>query len=176
MALIVEDGTGLSTAESYASVATIAAYALASGKLFVPDTEAQGEAAARVATRYLDRTYRTLYSGMRVRRRDQALEWPRTGAYAGVDPIKFDEIPRELVEATCEAAIRERASPGSLSPDTRVGGGVKSVTAGEVSVTFADGAGYSGVTAFADVAVAVGPLLDPAASGWGSLSGSVGRG
>src|SRR5690606_33032799 len=120
------DGTGKSDAESYASLATIAAYAAAHGLTFAieGDDEALAEAAARRATVWLDATYRSRFTGRRTNGRNQALEWPRTGAYDNQVPpdyLESDEIPQEIIDACCEAAIREKASPGSLSPDVTPG-------------------------------------------------------
>ena len=52
--------------------------------------------------------------------------------------IEATEIPRELKHATIEAAVRELASPGALSPDVTPGKIIKSVAvAGAVSVDYA---------------------------------------
>lgn len=117
MALVVEDGTGLSDAESYASVAAADAYATARG-LTWSGTDAAKEQALRRATTWLDGRYRGRWPGTKVRLRLQALDWPRTGAHdiAG-DTVDYQSVPIEVVNATIEAAVREIATPGSLSPD-----------------------------------------------------------
>ncbi len=139
--LVVEDGSGLPDAESYVSTADCVAYATARGLTFTPD--AAGEASLRRATAYIDNTYRTRFPGQRRRFRLQALEWPRVGV---VDmsgfPIASDEIPTEIVRATCEVAVRELASPGSLSPDVTPGKVQKRVRVeGAVEVEYAVGGG-----------------------------------
>ena len=127
MALIVEDGTGKADAESYASLATIVAYATARGLVFVitgGTNEADAESAARRATVWLDGAYRGRFTGRRTNGRKQALEWPRVNAHdqqCPPDYIESDEIPQEIVDACCEAAIREKAAPGALSPDVTPG-------------------------------------------------------
>lgn len=139
MSLVVEDGSGLPNAESYVSTSDCAAYASARGLTFTAD--AAGEQALRRATAWLDGTYRTRFPGQRKRFRQQALEWPRVGA-ADADgfPIAADEIPSEIVDATCEAAVRELASPGSMSPDLERGGAIKRLQAGSVEVEYMGGA------------------------------------
>lgn len=133
MALVVTPGA--SDADSYASIEVIANYAIGHGKSFAVSPSAPAEAAARVATQFIDMTYRSRFPGARANGRDQALEWPRTGAedQAG-NAIANDEIPQEIIDAVCEAAIRELAKAGSLAPDQKRK--VKSVKAGSVGVEF----------------------------------------
>lgn len=54
MALITEDGTGLSTAESYIDVAWFKAYCDAHGHSYAGKTDPQIEQALRRATAWLD--------------------------------------------------------------------------------------------------------------------------
>jgi len=102
------------------------------------------------ATDYIDGRYRVLlasgrwssmFPGVRTAGRGQANEWPRTGAtdYDG-DPIQPDEIPEEVERATYEAALRELASPGSLSPDFLASEAVTREKVGPIEVTYADAA------------------------------------
>lgn len=125
MALVVETGEGLANAESYASIADIAAYATARGLTFAitgGSNATDAEAAARRATVWLDATFRARFPGRKANGRGQALEWPRVDAYdATGEAIASDEVPAEIISALCEAAIREKASPGSLSPDVTPG-------------------------------------------------------
>lgn len=144
MPLIVEDGSGLANAESYVSVSDCAAYATARGLTFTASPEATAEAALRRATTWLDGRYRGSFPGSRTNRREQALEWPRINAYDQSCPrqfIKIDEIPVEIVHACCEAAIRELAAPGSLSPDVTPGKIKKSAKVGDIAVEYVVGAG-----------------------------------
>lgn len=142
MALIVEDGSGLANAESYVSVSDCAAYAMARGLTFPATPEDKAEAALCRATSYIDNTYRTRFPGQRKKFRLQALEWPRVGV---VDmngfPVMSDEIPTEIVRATCEAAVRELSAPGSLLPDVTPGKIKKRAKVGDIEVEYAVGAG-----------------------------------
>lgn len=143
MALIVEDGSGLANAESYVSVSDAVAYASARGLTFTASPAAPAEAALRRATEWLDGTYRNRFPGYRTNGRAQALEWPRTGACDREgNEIASDEIPVEIIHATIEAAVRELASAGSLSPDIVPGKVKKRVRVeGAVEVEYAVGSG-----------------------------------
>lgn len=186
MALVVEDGTGKADAESYVSVADAVTYATKQGATF-PGTDVPGsEAALRRATAYIDNTYRTRFTGYRTYRRDQALEWPRVGAYVyipnnasdmayagGYDPaydyIGQNVIPIEIINATCEAAVRELATPGSLAPDLDRGGSVKMLKAGSVEIQY--GGNASAVTTFQAVDLALSGLLRSDAMGVRAVRG-----
>lgn len=139
MALVVEDGTGKSDAESYVSVDACGAYATLQGLEFSTLPADDAEAALRRATRWLDARYRTRFPGRRVNGRSQALEWPRTDAWTSECPpelIADDEIPAEIVKACCEAAIRELAEAGSLNPDFQPGSIIKRDKVGDVETEF----------------------------------------
>ena len=142
MALIVEDGTGRSDAESYVALSDADAYAAARGLTFPISPTAPAEQALRRATEWIDGAYRTRFPGFRKQLRVQALEWPRRGAYdIHGYPIGENELPRELKAATIEAAVRELASPGVLTPDVTPGKLKSSVTVDSISVTYALGTG-----------------------------------
>lgn len=118
MAFLVEDGTGLSAANSYASHDGYVAYWTERGS---PPTELQAaiEAALIRATDYLDRSYR--WRGIKLTDA-QALEWPRYGVYreASVDTFAsaIEGVPVEVAKAAYELAKRGLA--GELSPDPTV--------------------------------------------------------
>lgn len=88
MALVVEDGTGLSTAESYISVADADTYIAAykgANTTWDDATEGAKEIAARQATQYLDGVYN--WKG-EILLSTQALDWPRQNVY--------DELGEEI--------------------------------------------------------------------------------
>ncbi|KAG1322096.1 hypothetical protein G6F63_013518 [Rhizopus arrhizus] len=80
-----------------------------------------------------------MFPGVRTAGRGQPNEWPRTGAvdYDG-DPIQPDEVPDEVERGAYEAALRELASPGSLSPDYVATEAVTKEKVGPIEVTYAD--------------------------------------
>lgn len=159
MTIVVEDGTGFANANSYASEDTLSTYADDRGY-----TLASGDAESALirATMYID-TYRFRFPGYRVKGRSQGLEWPRYNAYTqvpsmgrelpgyghhtspntdflGISVIPSNVVPIEIVQATCEAAIRELATPNSMQPDMDRGGLIRSIKAGSVSIDYADNA------------------------------------
>ena len=140
---------GGASSDSYASIETINAYAVKHGASFpitgsdTPSTEAAiaaAEAAARRATAAIDGTYGARFIGEPASAQ-QALEWPRSDAWFRGEELPDDTIPQKIVEAVAEAAIRELAEPGVMSPDLDRGGRVKSESVeGAVAVTYMDGA------------------------------------
>jgi hypothetical protein len=131
MALLVEDGTGLAGAESYASVADATAYHAARGNAawaaLASDTIREQN--LRKATDYMVQVYRLRWKGWRVSV-TQALDWPRSEVeradYAalqanGLTTISgdyyypADEVPAEVEKACFELALA--AIAGDLNPD-----------------------------------------------------------
>lgn len=107
MAFVVEDGTGLSNANSYASEAEFDAYWFDRNREDLADTEPEEKQAALiVATDWADLSFR--YRGIRkiLDATPQALEWPRTGVVDHftrrfIDP---DSVPQAIKAAVIEAA------------------------------------------------------------------------
>jgi len=149
MSLIVEDGTAPAGADTYASLATINAYALSRGLTFAitgADTT-PAEQAARRAFVFINTRYRSRFTGIRTYRRLQSGEFPRYNCYDAQDPpsyLHFNEIPQEIIDAQCEAAIREKATPGYLNPDVTPGKIKKSFSAGGVAVVYEVGSSGAG--------------------------------
>lgn len=169
MAIVVEDGTGLADAVSYASVAQADAYHTARGNTsWTSAAEADKEAALVRATTALDASYQSRYPGYPTHGRTQALQWPRQGAYSQVPlgngypaPLATNEIPREIVYALSEAALQELTEPGAMAPIVAPDNYVTSESvAGAVSVTYA--AGRPTTSYFAVVENALVSLLLPA--------------
>jgi hypothetical protein len=158
MAIVVEDGTGKPTAESYISLLDAEAYHVAHGNTdWVALSDTECEAALRAATAYIDGTYRGRWKGTR-KTSAQALAWPRTGVsdedgYAVAD----DAVPGEVRDATCEAALLDatgtdltappraaditsyRAKVGPIEEETHYGTGTS------VSSSSSTGTGYPSV-------------------------------
>lgn len=145
MSIVVEDGTGLANANSYVSVADADAYHSARGNSAWTESSTspdQGKTAALIrATTFIDGHYRGRWPGTPLNGRDQALAWPRENATdAEGNDVASDEVPREIIATTCEAALRELQSPGSLQPDLERGGAIRRLKAGSVEVEYADNA------------------------------------
>ncbi len=140
MSLVVEDGTGLSTAQSYLSVADCDAYNLlhANDATWIAALTAAKEIALIRATQYLDNQYRNRWRGARVQE-SQALAWPRANA-EDYDGYYYDstELPQTLKDATAECAIKYASSTDML-PDLTANGVIESQTVGPISITYAGG-------------------------------------
>lgn len=122
MTLIVEDGAARADAESLASVADADAYhASRSNTRWALLSTEEKEASLRRATDYMSQMYRLKWKGSRASL-TQALDWPRLnvqledvgfGRIAAYVP--YNTVPKEVIHATCEMAIR--AAAGELAPD-----------------------------------------------------------
>lgn len=138
MALIVEDGSIVAGAESYASVSYADAYwTVRNDSVWGAYDTAKKEAALRAATQYIDATYK--FRG-ELREASQSLLWPRTGFYG--DSGKYygpEEVPQAVKDATCELAY-EWGANGAFMPPADRGNGIKRVKAGSVEVEYTDGA------------------------------------
>ena len=116
MALIVEDGTGLDDAESFAAVAYADAYWLArGGASWAALSEGAKEIALRLATDYMEIRWRSRWKGLRLTA-GQALAWPRSDVVDedGYD-VAADAVPTRVANACVEYAFR--AASGDLIPD-----------------------------------------------------------
>lgn len=119
MAFTVEDGTGLADSNAYVDAAYCDIYHGDRGHTAWTDAgvnDTQKEQAIVRATDHIDRVYGWRFRGRRLTR-DQALEWPRTGAEDN-DGFSFDSnsIPLLLQKATAEFALRALVY-GVLTPD-----------------------------------------------------------
>jgi hypothetical protein len=163
MALVVEDGTGLPNSDSYDATADIDAYAAASpiGSWWLLGTQAQKEAWAREATRYLDATYANpaRLSGRKFIG-TQALQWPRSYCYDRDDfAVQNNVVPTLWKTAHMELALR-CAQYGTLSADQTHGDFVSREHVGPIDVSYQPGAPPG--RRFPGVDLILAPLLYPA--------------
>lgn len=100
--LIIEDGSQVANANSYATDAELKAYADLRG-LSVPATQPEREALLVLAMDYIE-SFRDKFKGSKVAY-DQALQWPRVGVLVDGYDVNSDTIPQELKNAQIEAAI-----------------------------------------------------------------------
>jgi len=113
MALIIEDGTGVASADSYATRAGYITFASDYYGETVADEDASDSPLRRAAA-YLDGLR---WKGSRTLGRSQELAWPRADMVdCDGNSIDDDAIPSELILAQYELARAEDASPGVLSP------------------------------------------------------------
>ena len=142
--------------EHYGSVVGATAYHASRANTGWADSPADAAEAALIrASVWLDGTYGARWPGQRADA-EQYLAWPRINATdAEGFALADDVVPRAVEHATYEAALRELAAPGSLSPDYTPAQGVKSETVGPISVTYRDGTG----TQWRPIASAVDDIL-----------------
>lgn len=105
MTIIVEDGTGLADAESYASVAYADAYFSSRNVSNWDGSDAHKEGLLRIATEYIDSVFGQRFKGTR-NTITQALQWPRDGVSVDGFDLDSDVIPVNLMRATCEIAMQ----------------------------------------------------------------------
>ena len=117
MPFVLEDGSGLSDSNAYASVVFVDGYHLDRDNTKWTGTGSAKQASIIRATDYIEKRFSTKFRGSK-RTRDQALEWPRLAALDN-DEFLFDSIdaiPRKLKQACAEYALRALLL-GELSPD-----------------------------------------------------------
>ena len=145
MDLVVEDGSCVSGAESFVSLADANAYFTNYGGFWVGSDE-QKNAALRRASSYVSTGFR--WYGTPACGRNQSLAWPRNDMIdcAGYE-VDSDSVPRELVLATLSAAAYELRYPGGLTPNVVTGKQVLKEKVDVIEVTYmtADQQGGSGI-------------------------------
>lgn len=101
---IEEDGSGKPDATSYVSLDFFKQYWFNADYNYGTLSDNGVYRLLNRASAYIDNNYRKGFPGYR-QYEDQALEWPRTGAYY-LDKYDIDEslVPVEIKNATCEAA------------------------------------------------------------------------
>lgn len=180
MALVVEDGTGIAGAESYASLAGALAYwasrahdANAAAWSASTVTDDKREGALREATAYLDATYGQRYRGRRATL-TQGLLWPRlpwptdpdctTASTVLLDPdgLELPGLPKQIVSATIELAVR--ALTRRLAQDVDPNGRLKSERAADHEMVYALDTPTDGSFGFVDRLLL--PVLDGSSGGW----------
>jgi hypothetical protein len=139
MALVVEDGTGKSDAESYVSVADADAYHVARSQTGWAGTNAAKEALLRRATELLDASY--AWRGT-IATEAQGLRFPREGILdRDKREIAANEVPTAIVRACCELALLllgGQGVGGGFGSTATATGTVRRVRAGSVEVEYAD--------------------------------------
>lgn len=137
MALIVEDGTGKSDADSYVSLADYKTYCAAHGYDLGAAVDADLENDLRRAMQYLDGEFR--YRDIRGSA-DQAGQFPRSDGAVDYDGLTIPPVPQRVKNAQCELALAGFGGV-DLLPNVSVenGGRLKSKTIGPISKTWMDG-------------------------------------
>lgn len=138
MAFTLEDGTGLSNANSYCDVAFFKTYFGDLG-----DTEMVAKADGDIqtglikGTAYIEATYRLSFVGRKALA-TQALSFPRYSAYEDNFRVEPNVVPLNVKKATCEAA--KRSYDYDLNKDIKPGeAGVVEKTVGPITKKWAPG-------------------------------------
>ena len=127
---IVENGTGLTSATSYVSIAEYKQYYENRGIDYTATADATIQAKLNVATEYIDNNY--TFIG-RISNDDQSLSFPRVGLSKNGDAIDSDVIPQDVKDAVCY--IADKVKNGNIE---QVDTGVKSESFGPVSATYSE--------------------------------------
>lgn len=142
MTLTVEDGSRVTGANSYVSIADADAYHAARGNSSWTGEDTAKEAAILRAMAWLEsRPWKGRpYSGPVGFTGYQALQWPRVDVELEGYAVPWDEIPQGVVNALCEAALVEIGSPGALAPELERGGQVRREKVDVIETEFFAGA------------------------------------
>ena len=135
---VVEDGTGLATATSYATTAAFQQYWENRGIDMSTQTTPDMQAWLNVATSYIDLNYR--FFGAKTTPDTQALEWPRENVLdRDGNEIDDDVLPTDVTNATIELAkiVKDKGVAVSLYSDDS--DRVESQRLGPASVTYKKG-------------------------------------
>lgn len=147
MALTVENGTGLSNADSYISLADANTYFTSMGdETWTDADDTEKEAALRRATYSLDAWLRGRWKGVK-KTSTQALAWPRIKKLDSTEGVKdedgyelaTDAVPLVVQRATAEIALIE-LSERFIQQSVSNSNTVASESVGPISVTYRDSA------------------------------------
>lgn len=128
MAIIVEDGTLVSNANSYVDELDLIAYAEDRG-ITITGVEEQ------LLIRAMDYLESLSFIGIK-RVHTQALQWPRANVIIDDYLVSLDTIPNELKKAQMEIAL---AVDNGQDPAADIGRVQSSVKVGEIAVTYESG-------------------------------------
>lgn len=139
MALIVEDGTIVTGADSYVSRADAITYAANRG-VTLANTDAT-DIIIRKACDYVE-SFAARFKGTQVER-DQPLSWPREGANIEGWDWGGDEIPRQVIAAQLAVIIEVNAGVDPYNPTPVAGQVTEKTVHGAVTVKYAAGSAGS---------------------------------
>lgn len=152
MALVIEDGSGKSNAQSYVSVADVEAY----GVIYGLSTTGLTEPMIMRAMRYLEGNYYERWIGLK-RTEEQALSWPRAWATRRDGYTQSESaIPVEVKNAVCALAIRAITTT-DLAPDLTRADSAMEEEVGPIRVRYFNNAPT--VAIFRDVELILRPVI-----------------
>lgn len=152
MALVIEDGSGKTNAQSYVSVANVVTYA----DLYGLQHSHVTEAVVMRAMRYLEGAYFERWIGIK-KTEEQSLAWPRAWATRKDGYTQSENtIPIEIKNAVCALAIRGTPNV-DLSPDITRSDATVEEEVGPLRVKYRENAPT--VTIYRDVELMLKPVL-----------------
>jgi len=104
MAFVAETGAGLTDSNAYIDETFFAAHHGDRGRVLTAYVSADIQAALIKATDYIEQRFGRKFKGYRAIK-DQALEWPRVGAYGDDGYAWSYVVPKQLQKATAEYAL-----------------------------------------------------------------------
>lgn len=128
MAIIVEDGSIVTDANSYVSEAELTAYATARGITITGDTEV-------LLIKAMDYIESQDFKGVKSTR-DQPLQWPRVDVWVDGYMVDYDSIPQLLKNAQMQTGI---SIFQDLDPQADIPRLESSVKVGPISVSYEKG-------------------------------------
>lgn len=142
MTLLVEDGSGVAGAVTYADIPAVDAYHEARGNTAWNEAEDTVKSAAILrAMNWLEaQSWIGLPVNLVGSKAGQSLQWPRIGVVLNGYDWPSDEIPPGVTNALCEAALIEVTEAGALAPELERGGRVQTEKVDVLSTTYADNA------------------------------------
>lgn len=154
MALVIEDGSIIADADSYATVEELEAYIQTRGVVLETAlSNTQKEALLIQAMDFINAKYSSIFMGERVSA-NQELDWPRTGAWLHGFPLESDEIPRNIIYGQLAAAVE--AITQDLLPNPEAA--VKREKVGDIEVEYTNSGKVLPVSAFAKADALLRPL------------------
>lgn len=160
MAIVVEDGSVVTGANSYVTEAELSAYATARGVTLTGDTE-------ELLIRAMDYVESLGFIGIKLTD-TQPLQWPRADVILDSYYVNVDTIPDELKNGLMQVAMAIDAGEDPLADIPKE---IASASVGSVSVTYATGS--SATTTVRKINAQLYKLL---ANGTGGVSFAVKRG
>ena len=158
MALVIEDGSLVTGANSYVTVATAQEYA---DGLEIDVSISEGH--VRQAMLYLE-ALRSDYQGAKVSD-SQTTQFPRYGVYIDTYAIDSDVIPQCLIDAQCQLAIDAANGTSLLPTGDRREVISESYAKGIVAKTYSPGTGGSPKPRLTAADALIAPLLKSALNG-----------
>jgi predicted Zn-dependent protease len=156
MTLIVEDGSIVTSANTYINLADARTRATILG-VSISATDGTAEQQLEQAALYVDREYRARYQGYKTIV-SQPMQFPRCGVYIDGFAVDTDNIPQEIIDAQVYATAQLEASEELYANSDGKNIASEGVD-GVVSISYFDNGKSGSQVKFNDVSNTIKPLL-----------------